>query len=270
MYTERNKEKRTVLITGAGSGIGLEYAKNLANRNCDLVLVDIQEQKIIDVADSLSKEFHISTFPVCLDLTADKAAETLFDFCQTKDLQIDILISNAGFLIFNEIDRISNARVRNLIRLQVETPTMLCKLFGSEMKKRRFGYILVTSSLSAWMPYPGLMMYSSTKRYLKDFTKALHYEMVDYNVGVTAICPGAVNTPLYNLSDRYRKIALNTGIMMNADKLAAKGIKAMFRKRVKIIPGLLNKIALPLIVICPMWLIQFIKRKTKILDKITV
>ncbi|MCK9302831.1 MAG: SDR family NAD(P)-dependent oxidoreductase [Bacteroidales bacterium] len=267
MSAEGNRENKTALITGASSGIGLEYAKCLAAQKYNLVIVSIEEQLIKEVGTQLEQQYGILTYPICTDLADSNAASLLFNFCKENNLIIDILISNAGFFFFDEIDKTNDKKVQNLIKLQVETPTMLCKLFGSEMKRRQYGYILITSSLAAWLPYPGLIIYSATKRYLKDFAKALHYEMIDYNVGVTAVCPGAINTPLYNLSDRYRKIALNTGIMMNPDKLAKKAIKAMFKKRVRIIPGTLYKIILPLLIIMPMCIIQCIKRKTKILIK---
>ena len=90
-----------------------------------------------------------------------------------------------------------------------------------EMKKRRHGYILNMSSLSCWLPYPGITLYASTKRYLKSFSRGLRSELLDYGVSVTVLCPGAVATNLYNLSDNLKTLAIRLGIMMRPEKLVS-------------------------------------------------
>lgn len=267
MLNQRNRKKQTALITGASSGIGLAYAKNLARRGYDLVLISNEKEKIFHTAGEIASKYGIKTHPLHKDLSTDNSAEEVFDFCRSKNIEIEILISNAGFLIFDYMSETDTEKIKSMVRLQTETPTLLCKLFGDEMKKRRQGFILLMSSMAAWMPYPGLVIYASTKRYLKDFAKAFHYEMADFNVGVTALCPGAVNTSLYKLDARKRDIALKYGIMMPTDKLADMGIRAMFRKKTLFIPGRINRIALPLLHITPMRFIQYLKHRTRILDK---
>lgn len=111
-----------------------------------------------------------------------------------------------------------------MLYLHVTTPTQLCYYFGQEMKKRRHGYILNMSSLSCWLPYPGITLYASTKRYLKSFSRGLRSELLDYGVSVTVLCPGAVATNLYNLSDNLKTLAIRLGIMMRPEKLAKKGL----------------------------------------------
>ena len=221
---DRKRKEETALVTGASSGIGIDYAKVLASKGYNLVIVSNQEQ-IYNVANSIIEEYNVDVKPLLMDLATDQAPYDLFNFCQDQNIQIDVLINNAGILIFSEIDNVSDKKVETIIKLHVQTPTMLCKLFGTEMKKRRKGHILLMSSLAAWIRYPGILLYSATKRYLKDFGKAFHYEMKDYNVAVTTICPGAINTNMFSLSDKYRKIALRTGIMINPDKLAKKSHK---------------------------------------------
>lgn len=274
MHHKRNRKgkakttliSKTALITGASSGIGVEYAKVLASKSYNLVIVS-NEEAIHDVANSIIHEYKVDVKSLLIDLATDEAPYELFNYCKEQNIQIDVLVNNAGILVFNEIDHIPDKKVEAIIKLHVQTPTLLCKLFGTEMKKRREGHILLMSSLAAWIRYPGILLYSATKRYLKDFGKAFHYEMKDYNVGVTTICPGAINTNMYTLSNKYRKIALFSGIMMNPDKLAKKAIRKMFKNRTTYIPGFLTKISIAVIKITPMSFVQFIRHKTGILEK---
>ncbi|KEJ83645.1 hypothetical protein HMPREF1002_05091 [Porphyromonas sp. 31_2] len=151
-----------------------------------------------------------------------------------------------------------------MLYLHVTTPTQLCYYFGQEMKKRRHGYILNMSSLSCWLPYPGITLYASTKRYLKSFSRGLRSELLDYGVSVTVLCPGAVATNLYNLSDNLKTLAIRLGIMMRPEKLAKKGINALFHHRASLLPGLFNKICTPLVMLLPHGLVRWIMRTTKL------
>lgn len=250
--------QKYALVTGASSGIGLEFARILASKHYNLVIVS-NKSDIKTVSDDLSAEFKIKVIPLILDLATDGSAEKLYDFCQSHHLEISILINNAGMLIFDEIDQIPDTSVKKILKLHITTPTILCKKFGTDMKKRGNGHILIMSSLSAWSSYPGIMLYASTKRYLKDFGKALHYEMKDYDVNVTTICPGAVNTQLYQLSDKYRRLALKLHIMLNPDLVARKSLKKMFRRRVCYLPGVFTKIFRVFLFITSMNTIQFIR-----------
>ncbi len=118
--------------------------------------------------------------------------------------------------------------VEKMLYLHVTTPTQLCYYFGQEMKKRRHGYILNMSSLSCWLPYPGITLYASTKRYLKSFSRGLRSELLDYGVSVTVLCPGAVATNLYNLSDNLKTLAIRLGIMMRRKNWLKKGLMPCF------------------------------------------
>ena len=159
---------------------------------------------------------------------------------------------------FENLQRnIENDKFHSFLQLQINTPAKLCKLFGSDMKKRRAGYILIVSSLLAWMPYPYISLYASAKTFLRTFSKSIHFEFSRYNVGVTSVCPGAVDTDLYNLKPRQRKLLKNLGVMISPDLLAKRSLKRMFRKRITYIPGIINKITLPLIFVFPVRVLAF-------------
>jgi short-subunit dehydrogenase len=157
-----------------------------------------------------------------------------------------------------------------MINLHVLTPSLLCLLFGKEMKKRRHGYILNTATISTDMPYPGIVLYGATKHYLKHFSRALRLEMWDYNVSVTCVCPGAVATNLFDRSKIDFDKAIAWGIMMRADRVAAIALRALFRRKAVVIPGFINKFFSFLVRITPHWVIILIRRNTKLLPLDTV
>ena len=261
MYPERNRKNKTALITGAASGLGFAFAENLAQQGYHLLIVDIQEDKLNQVAEQLKNKFLVDVHCLCIDLSRIDAAETVYTFCRENNIEIHILISNAGRLVFGAITDIENDTYNSFLQLHLNTPAKLCRLFGNDMKTRREGYILTVSSLSAWMPYPYLSLYSSTKQFLKIFSNSIHFEFSGYNIGVTTICPGAVDTHLFELKPKLRKVAKNWGIMIRPDVLAKRSLKRMFRKRRTYIPGIINKIALPLIWMFPVrWLVFFYEK----------
>ena len=150
-----------------------------------------------------------------------------------------------------------------MLRLHVRTTTLLCHYFGRSMQARGRGYILNMSSMSAWMPFPGISVYAATKSYLRTLSLAIRNELYDRGVRVTAVCPGAVATGLYNLSERYRRLALRLGIMMTPERLARKGLRALFSGRRRTVPGFVNRVFVPLAGLIPGPIVRLIKRKAK-------
>lgn len=258
-------DRQWALVTGASSGIGYAYAAEMASRGFNVVIVSNEEQAIVEKAEILKQTYNVEIIPLYHDLAIPEAAEELYKTCQEMNLEIEVLINNAGMFYFDEITRVKDKVNAKMLYLHVNTPTMLCYYFGNDMKKRRHGYILNMSSMSAWIPYPGIGIYASTKRYLKNFSRALRSELLDYNVSVTTICPGAVATNLYNLQDNLKQLAIRLGIMMRPEQLAKKGVKAMFKRRSMRLPGLINKIAVPLLLLLPHGLVRWIMRNTPLL-----
>lgn len=258
-------EKRWALITGASSGIGYTYAEEMARRGYPLVIVSNEAEAIEQKARLLRQTYAVDVWPLYRDLAIPGAAEELYRTCLQKGIEVEVLINNAGMFFFRETVEERSKVVEKMLYLHVTTPTQLCYYFGQEMKKRRQGYILNMSSLSAWLPYPGIGLYASTKRYLKNFSRALQAELSGYGVRVTVVCPGAVCTNLYALSDDLKRLAVNLQIMMPPEKLSRKAVKALFRGRTVLVPGLINKIALPIVLLLPVNLVGWLMRKTRLL-----
>ncbi len=255
----------TALITGGCSGIGYAIACELAGRGFRLVLVSNQEERLKEAAGEIRSTFNTEVYTLFLDLARHTAATDLYNWCHENNYIIDVLVNNAGMFFFGEVTETPINKARDMMSLHVSTPAQLCLLFSKDMKQRRQGNIIIISSLASYMPYPGIAFYAATKRFLKSFSRSLRTEMLDYNVNVTCVCPGAVYTNLYNLSDSGISAALKTGIMMRPEKLAKQIVRAMLRKKSLIFPGMINKIALPFLYIIPHGIIVLVRRYSRLL-----
>lgn len=251
------------LITGGSSGMGLEYAHQLAEIGCNLLLVSNQKEELERVAEELRQDKDIQVLPHYQDLATATAAEELFTFCQSERLQVDILINNAGMFFFEELTPYNEAKALTMMRLHIFTPTRLCVLFGEEMKKRGYGYIINMSSMAAKLPCPGITIYSATKAYLKSFGKSLYFEMRPYGVGVTTVCPAAIATPLYKLKPSLLNLGVKIGLIGTPQWLVRKALKGMICKKRVVKPGFMNIYLPPLIAILPKGLVNLIWQKFK-------
>lgn len=258
------------LITGGSSGMGLEYARQLAAKGYDLVLVSNRQEELEQAAEeltSVSKALSPSN-PVKVvtryqDLSLNDAADELFSFCQAEGIDIDLLINNAGMFFFEELTLDNEQKALAMMQLHMYTPTRLCLLFGDAMKQRGHGYILNMSSMAAKLPCPGIAIYSATKAYLKSFGKSLYFEMRPYGVGVTTVCPAAIATPLYKLKPSLLKLGVNLGVIGTPHWLVRRALRGLFRRRRVVKPGLMNYYLPPLIAILPHWLVARLWQKYK-------
>ena len=250
----------TALVTGASSGIGKEFAILLAKEwKCDLFLVSNQELALEETADMLRETYGVDVRTLCIDLADHDAAESVHT--ATEGLDIDILINNAGMFYFEKFTSVDLERIDAMMALHMATPTRLCWLYGADMCRRRHGYILNMSSVCAWMDFPGLHLYESTKRYIYTLSRAIRHEFLPLDVSVTLVTPGAVDTPLYGLSDATRKRLVCLGISMRPEKLAEKALKAMFAKKKRCMPGLMNHLFIMLLRLLPDSLVRCVMKR---------
>lgn len=248
------------LVTGASSGMGREYARQLAQKGCALVIVS-NEECIHDVAQELQQQYGVTVSAVCMDLARPEAAKELYDLCHKRGDEIDILINNAGMFMFRDINDTDPARIEALLNLHIITLTQMCRYFSKDMCNRRRGWILNMSSLSAYIPNFGIALYSSSKAYIRTFTRSIYWELYDYNVYATAVCPGGVATRLLGLPDNLLKLGVNTGVLLKPESLVKKGLKALFGRRKQIMPGIINYIGLAVVTLLPPPLRMWIRRR---------
>lgn len=248
------------LVTGASSGMGEVFAKELAKAGYDILVVSNREEENCRVCEQLTREYGVDAIPIYSDLTTASAAEELFAHVQRLGLQIEVLVSNAGVLLFSQMQHTSLADLDRIIALHCTTPTKLCRLFAEDMAQRGRGYILLVSSITAWTPFPTISHYASTKAYLKSLGEALWYEYRGRGVSITTLMPSAVDTPLYRLNDKTRRRLLSFGLMMSAESVVRKALKAMFRGRRRCLPGVVTKIEAGLCAIMPGWVLLLVMR----------
>ena len=241
--------------------MGLEYARQLAKKGYDLLLVSNRQEELAQASEELSKANSVGIVTRFQDLSAETAADELFSFCQEQSIEVEVLVNNAGMFFFEELTTENEAKALTMMRLHVFTPTRLCVLFGEAMKRRGHGYILNMSSMAAKLPCPGITVYSATKAYLKSFGKSLYFEMRPYGVGVTTVCPAAIATPLYKLKPSLLKLGVNVGLIGTPRWLVRRALKRMFRKRRVVKPGLMNYYLPPMIAILPKWLVARLWKK---------
>lgn len=229
MMRNRDLAPGTALVTGASSGIGLEFARQLAAWGAALVMVSIDRDDLEREAARIANDYRVPVETLCMDLARPEAANELYRYCWEKELTIDILINNAGIFSFREVARTDPAKIETMLQLHIGTVTRLSRLFAADMCARRRGYLLNMSSLSCWTPYPGIALYTATKAYIRVFTRALACELHDYGVHATVVCPGGVATGLYGLPPRLLKLGVRLGVLMTPERLVRKALNALFR-----------------------------------------
>ena len=258
------KYESAAVITGAAGGMGRIYAGLLAENGYCLIMVDISGENLAKAADEVrglvdksgldpDGKFRILT--LAQDLSQMDAASKVGEAAAGFGVPVDILINNAGLFFFREMASTDKNKLSAIMMVHNDTPLMLCREFLPAMKERKHGYILNISSLAAWMPWPAVGMYANTKRFIKAFSRSLRVECRGTGVSVTTAYFGAVDTPLYSLKPSLRRLAVRIYVMIPPRKAVEKALKAMFGRRKQLMPGLINKIFLPLIAILPDWII---------------
>ena len=265
------------LVTGASSGIGLQYATQLArDYHCDLLLVSNQEKELEQVAKDLAAQYGVKTVARFADLSLNDAAENLHAWCKENGYLVDVLINNAGVFFFNPYCETSMKRIELMLQLHMITVAKMTRLFAADMiqrelteeeartricgHKRMRGYILNMSSMSAWMAMPGIQTYNATKAFIYNFSKSLWYELKPKNVGITVMAPGAVDTGLFGLAPNLRKLAVALTVSIPPEKLVKRALKKLFRNKKADTPGVINWLSTPFLKHTPDWVLFFAQK----------
>lgn len=232
---------RTALITGASSGLGVEFARSLAARGVHLVITARREARLQALAAELRAAHGISVSVIAVDLTAPGAVEQLVAATDGKQVPIDILINNAGFGTREHFTGIPWERTRAQLQLNVLTVSELTTRFIPPMVARGRGHILHVSSIQGYMSVPGYTTYAASKAYVRHFSEALSYELRGTGVSVTCTCPGGTATEFFSVAGHEIKGALSAFVSSPAP-VAAQSLNALFRGRATFIPGLMNRL----------------------------
>ncbi len=230
---------KTALVTGAASGLGFELALLLAKDAYNLILIDIDAEKLEQAKANILKEYKTKITLLVKDLSQVNIAKEIYN--DVSNTSIDVIINNAGFGLFGTFSNTDWERESQMIHLHILTTTHLIKLFLPDMVKRGSGKILNLSSLAAFQPGPLMALYYASKSYLLSFSQAIANELKGTGVTVTVLCPGPTKTAFQDVVSNAcaeNKITFN---MACPKQVAAYGYKAMLKGRVVAIPGLFNK-----------------------------
>lgn len=249
------------LVTGASSGCGYEYARILAQKGYNLLIVS-NEDAIHEKANILRADLPVKVISLVRNLGVQDAAKDLYNYCTDNDIEIEVLINNAG--VYHDRDFMDDSEAFNMLimNLHMITPAMLIYYFGQDMARRGKGYVLNMCSVTADIAVQRLGSYGSTKAFLRNFSRSLYVEMKDKGVIITDMTPGAINTGLYNIKPWATKIGLLLGYIVQPNYLARRGVNAMFRGRAKVsVPFVWNYLLIWIVVLfVPTCLLRLIRK----------
>ncbi|MDR2428291.1 MAG: SDR family oxidoreductase [Candidatus Margulisbacteria bacterium] len=223
------------LITGATSGIGRALAVEFAKRGNNLIIASRNLPKMRAAQKELQAKYSIKVIPVVSDLSQPTAPQKLYNYCHKNKLTVSVLVNNSGFGLKANLQVEQDlAECERLFQVNLHAVLQLSMLFGRAMKKRRRGYILNVASTAAFQPMPYAALYGASKAFVLALSEALHIELQDYGVGVTALCPGLTDT---NFFQNGKPTVPGWLYKLVTPELAARrAVKALYQKKIYIIP----------------------------------
>lgn len=232
---------RTALITGASGGLGADFARQLAQLGCHLILTARREEALAALAGELrekSPQVRVQILP--MDLSRPGAVEDLDRQIEALGLSVDILINNAGFGSFGPFHEIPWEKESSMLQLDVVALVQATKIFGTRMKARGWGKILQLGSIGAFQPTPLYASYSAAKAFVLSYGLAVNQELKGTGVTCTVLNPGVTSTDFLTASGQ-KMTAYQRLVMMTSPQVATVGLKALAAGRKTVVPGLANK-----------------------------
>jgi len=232
-------------VTGASSGIGAEFAQKLAGLGMNLVLAARRRERLLQRATTLEKEFPIKVRCLSVDLSTEDFMARILS--ETSDMEIGLLINNAGFANTGEFVANDRAREAELLHVNCRAPMLLSHAFGQEMKKRKKGGIIFVSSIAAFSAMPLWSHYAATKAYCLLLGEGIAHEFKQYGVDVLTVCPGATRSEFQTIA------GVETPKAMAPGKVVSSAISSLGKKTV-VIPGWQNGLMASSNRFLPRWL----------------
>ncbi len=228
--------KKTALITGASSGIGMELAKIHAQAQGDLIIVARSGDKLSKLKSELEKAYNVEVRTIEKDLSVPGAAEEIFEQVNNWGVDVEFLINNAGFGGRGKFHEREWPQDLAMINLNIIALTTLTRLFLPQMVERNSGKVLNVSSTASFMPGPLQAVYFATKAFVTFFSNAIAEELSDTNVTVTNLMPGATETEFAKVSGMDKTNLFDKTV--SAASVAQDGYDAMLAGKIDIISGL--------------------------------
>lgn len=233
--------KKTALVTGASSGIGLEMARVFAREGHSVVLVARNADQLEQITQELTEKYRVRALCIAEDLTKQTAPEAVFRRVAEQEIEVEYLVNNAGTQVYGEFaDNPLEAELA-MISLNLAALTALTKWFLGPMLQRHSGRIVNVASTGGFVPAPFNAVYCATKAYVLSFSQGIAEELRGSGVTVTALCPGATDTPFVQKAGMEDVKLFEKGVMDPAD-VAEYAYHAMLRGKRVAIPGMSNRV----------------------------
>ena len=241
MFGKPDLSGKTALITGASSGLGVDFAKQLAAMGAHVVLVARRERMLQQLCTDIHDVYSTTAEYRACDLSDAASREALAANLRESGIHVDILINNAGFGLFGDFCQVEWDRTDQMLQLDVVALTHLTRLFVNPMVENGYGRIMQISSVGAFQPSPGYAAYSAAKAYVLSFSHALQYELKGTGVTSTVVCPGVTETEFLRVSGQSRN-RFHNATMMSSRKVARMALTRTLKGRPEIVTGLINAI----------------------------
>jgi uncharacterized protein len=233
-----NYKGQRALVTGASSGIGAVFARELASRGSDLVLVARSRDKLASLADELRASYGVAADAVVADLAKPSAADELAAELRDSAPQIDILVNNAGFGLHALLHQADAARLTEMVQVNVAALVDLTRLYLPGMLARDRGAVINVASTAAFQPVPYMAVYGATKAFVLSFTEALWAETRRTGVRVTALCPGSTETEFFAVAGENAQV----GRIMAPQRVVYAALRALDRRASTVVTGAGNRL----------------------------
>ena len=232
---------KTALVTGASSGLGVEFARQLANAGCHLIITARREDRLVALKEELATSHpEISVDVIVMDLAGRDAAQHLYAEITGWERPVDILINNAGYGIFGWFLDSDWDELEAMIRVNTLVPQELTHLFGRDMVERGYGKVLIVSSMIGFQATPTYAAYASAKSLSMHFGEALNLEFRGSGVTCTVLSPGVTRTEFLDVAGQKVTFAQRLMMMEGVDVVRV-GLSAMLKGKANALPGWLNK-----------------------------
>ncbi len=255
------KDNSWVLITGASSGFGEEFARQYAEQGHSLVLVARRLDRLQTLAEALRQQFRTDVVVEQVDLSDVPAVIQLHQRLRERSIEIDILVNNAGHGLQGPFLDCRLDGALAMVQLDVASLTAVTHVFAQDMRTRGRGKILLVASMLAYQGVENFAVYSAAKAYVLRFGEALHRELKRDGITVTSLCPGMSDTGFAKAAQQKITPALKL-LMMQPAPVVRAGIRALHAGRISVVPGWANKASVIFIWATPRWLHQAIFSRT--------
>ena len=232
----------TCLVTGASSGIGVDFARQLASRGHDLFLVARREDRLRDLASEVERDHRVSVEVARCDLSDPAARERLLEQVAASDLAVETLVNNAGFAHVGDVHKHPDKQL-GMVQVNVEALVALTTAFLPAMVERGRGAIINVASMAAFQPIPSQATYAATKAFVLSFSEAVAAEVRGSGVSVTALCPGPVATEFVEVA-QFKRTIEEMGpsfVWASSADMARAGIAGAERGSRVVVPGLAQR-----------------------------